>query len=197
MPGPNLLTPKDIAYRVAQGNATAAIADTAGAAKVELGNIESSVRLPLCVGDLHLGWESVLREVLALAGLRAGANRRDRPRDDPLLARLHQRHRSSIQDGQYIAISGPPEDVGTGWFWHDLRPAHLHSTVTYNRLGEGGLGWPVRAAARSARASSRVARWPTYSALIFGILARWGITSFCAPPTLYRMLVHVTSRGTT
>src|ERR1700679_3671771 len=49
MPGPNLLTSKDIAYRLRSAGAVAAVTDAAGAVKVDEAGIE--LRLRLCVGD--------------------------------------------------------------------------------------------------------------------------------------------------
>src|ERR1700727_685461 len=49
MPGPNLLTPKDIAYRCASAAAVAAVTDAAGAVKVDEAGIDLRVRL--CVSD--------------------------------------------------------------------------------------------------------------------------------------------------
>src|SRR5579875_2260673 len=57
MPGPNLLTPKDVAYRVQSAHAVAAITDLPGAAKVDEAAPQLGVRL--CVsgsGTAPAGW---------------------------------------------------------------------------------------------------------------------------------------------
>jgi acetyl-CoA synthetase len=53
MPGPNLLTPNDVAYRLDRGHATAAITDEAGAAKVDQTGASLSVKF--CVGGAPRG----------------------------------------------------------------------------------------------------------------------------------------------
>jgi acetyl-CoA synthetase len=153
-------------------------------AKVELANVESSVRL--CVGEPGSGWES-FGAALALAG--------DGPvpanvthRDDPLLLYFTSgtvSHPKMVEHSHSYGLG----HVGTARFWHDLRPGDLHWTVTdtgWAKAAWGGLFGQLHERACIVQ----VALGRPTSDSIFGILARWDITSFCAPPTLYRMLVH-------
>jgi hypothetical protein len=78
--------------------------------------------------------------------------------------------------------------IGTARFWHDLRPGDLHWTVTdtgWAKAAWGGLfgQMPERAAILNVDLGH-----PDPDT-IFGILASHRVTSFCAPPTLYRRLV--------
>src|SRR4051812_2003947 len=57
MPGPNLLTAQDIAYRLDRGEAVAVITDTAGAQKVNaIAELPASVARRICVGTPPAGW---------------------------------------------------------------------------------------------------------------------------------------------
>ena len=184
MPGPNLLTPKDIAYRFDQTGATAAITDEAGASKVDAAVPDLSARL--CVGGAPSGWLSLEERCRAVGD---GPTPVDPThRDDPLLLYFTSgtvAYPKMVQQSQSYALG----HIGTARFWQDLRPGDLHWTVTdtgWAKAAWGGLFGQMHERA----AILNVALGRPDADTIFGILARHRVTSFCAPPTLYRRLVH-------
>ncbi|MGA2925187.1 MAG: AMP-binding protein [Solirubrobacteraceae bacterium] len=184
MPGPNLLTPKDIAYRFKQTGARAAVTDAAGAAKVDAA--VPGVATRLCVGGAPDGWLS-LRERCAAVG--DGETPADPTgRDDPMLLYFTSgtvSYPKMVQHAQSYALG----HIGTARFWHDLRPGDLHWTVTdtgWAKAAWGGLFGQMHERA----AILNVALGAPDPDTIFEILARHRVSSFCAPPTLYRRLVH-------
>ena len=184
MPGPNLLTPKDIAYRIERTGARAAITDAAGAAKVDAAVAGLPVRL--CVGgEAPPGWLS-WEERLDAAG---DGPTPDDPthRHDPLLLYFTSGTVSYPKMVQHVQSYGLAH-VGTARFWHDLRAGDVHWTITDTGWAKAAWGtlfgqWHERACVVQAQLG------PPDANTIFGILERHRITSFCAPPTLYRMLV--------
>jgi acetyl-CoA synthetase len=184
MPGPNLLTPRDIAYRLDRGHATAAITDEAGAGKVDQAVAPLSVRL--CVGAAPSGWEDFDAACEAAGDGEVPAGVTDR--DDPLLLYFTSgtvSYPKMVQHAHSYALG----HVGTARFWHDLRPGDLHWTVT--DTGWAKAAWGALFGQMHERACIvQVALGRPDADTIFGILARHGITSFCAPPTLYRLLVQ-------
>jgi acyl-coenzyme A synthetase/AMP-(fatty) acid ligase len=185
MPGPNLLTAKDIAYRIANAGATAAITDAAGAAKVDAAAPDLPVKL--CAGgDAPSGW-------LDFEERRAAAGDGETPqdpthRDDPLLLYFTSgtvSYPKMVQHRQSYGLG----HITTARFWHDLRPGDLHWTVTdtgWAKAAWGGLFGQMHERA----CIMQVALGRPDADTILGILARHGVTSFCAPPTLYRALVQ-------
>ncbi len=184
MPGPNLLTPKDIADRLSRAGATAAITDAAGTAKVDAAGHALTARW--CVGDAPDGWAD-----FDLACEDAG----DGPtpenpthREDPLLLYFTSGTVSvpkMVQHAQDYALG----HVGTARFWHDLRPGDLHWTVT--DTGWAKAAWGALFGQFHERACVvQVQLGKPDADTIMSIIARHGITSFCAPPTLYRLLVQ-------
>jgi acetyl-CoA synthetase len=169
MPGPNLLTAKDIAYRVRRAGATAAITDAAGAAKVEAAAPRLVVKL--CAGgDAPAGWHALEH------------------RTDPLLLYFTSGTVSQPKMVQHRQSYGLGH-VSTARFWHDLRPGDLHWTITdtgWAKAAWGGLFGQMHERACIVQA----ALGRPDAATVLGILARHAITSFCAPPTLYRTLVQ-------
>ena len=184
MPGPNLLTAKDVGYRVRSAGGVAAITDPAGAVKVDAAVPALAVRL--CVGGAPSGWEDFAE---ALDGAGDGPVPVDvTAREDPLLLYFTSGTVSYPKMVQHRHAYGLGHVV-TARFWQDLRPGDLHWTVSdtgWAKAAYGGLFGQMHERACIAQ----VALGRPDADTIFGILARHRITSFCAPPTLYRLLVQ-------
>jgi acetyl-CoA synthetase len=184
MPGPNLLTPKDIAYRFDQTGATAAITDKAGAAKVDVA--VPGLRTRLCTGGAPDGWLSFDERCRTIGDGETPSD--PTHRDDPLLLYFTSgtvAYPKIVQHAHSYALG----HIGTARFWQDLRPGDLHWTVTdtgWAKAAWGGLFGQMHERA----AILNVALGRPEPETIFGILARHRVTSFCAPPTLYRRLIH-------
>jgi acyl-coenzyme A synthetase/AMP-(fatty) acid ligase len=185
MPGPNLLTAKDIKDRLIRAEAVGAITNTAGVAKVEAAGV--ALRAKFCVsGDASIAWEA-----FGQACERAGDGETPSDpthRDDPLLLYFTSGTVSLPKMVQHTQAYGLGH-IPTARFWHDLRPGDLHWTVT--DTGWGKATWGSLFGQMHERACIvQVALGKPDADTIFGILARHRITSFCAPPTLYRLLVQ-------
>jgi acetyl-CoA synthetase len=184
MPAPNLLTAKDIAYRLEQTGATVAITDPTGAEKVDAAAPGLGARL--CVGHGPEGWLSLAERCQAIGDGETPAD--PTGRDDPLLLYFTSGTVAlpkMVQHSQSYALG----HIGTARFWQDLRPGDLHWTITdtgWAKAAWGGLFGQMHERA----AILNVALGSPDADTIFGILARHRVTSFCAPPTLYRRLVH-------
>ena len=184
MPGPNLLTSKDIAYRFEQTGATAVITDEAGTSKVDQAGTNLATRL--CVGDAPEGWLSFAERCGAVGDGETPTDPTDR--DDPLLLYFTSgtvSYPKIVQQSQSYALG----HIGTARFWHDLRAGDVHWTVTdtgWAKAAWGGLFGQMHE--RAAILNVALGRPDTDT--IFDILARHRVTSFCAPPTLYRRLVQ-------
>jgi acetyl-CoA synthetase len=187
MPGPGLLTSRDIAYRIGSGEAVAAITDGAGADKLD--EIETElptlrVRIATGVGDRD-GWHD-LGAVMDEAGDGETPEAPTR-QDDPMLLYFTSGTVSHPKMVLHTAAYGLGH-VTTARFWHDLRAGDHHWTVSdtgWAKAAWGGLfgQWHERATV------VQVALGRPDSHTILSILQDHEITSFCAPPTLYRMLV--------
>jgi acyl-coenzyme A synthetase/AMP-(fatty) acid ligase len=185
MPGPTLLTPKDIAYRIEVSSARAAITDVVGAAKVDGTAVDLIARL--CVGGDPAGWTDF---EAASAAVPDDATTPPDPtgRRDPLLLYFTSgtvAHPKMVEHDQTHALA----HIGTARFWHDLRPGDLHWAVSdagWAKAAYGGLFGQMH----ERGCIVQVALGRPAASTILGILARHQITSFCAPPTLYRLLVQ-------
>lgn len=194
MPGPNLLTPKDIAFRIGTAGAVAAVTDPSGAAKLAASPQElPTLRVRVVVDSSH-GEDPVparwvdFNALMASVGDGADLPAAPTHRDDPLLTYFTSgtvSHPKRVTHTQEYGLAHVP----TARFWHDLRPGDRHWTVTdtgWAKAAWGGLFGQMHERATIVQ----VALGRPDADTILGIIARHRITSFCAPPTLYRTLVQ-------
>jgi acyl-coenzyme A synthetase/AMP-(fatty) acid ligase len=193
MPGTNQLTPKDIAYRIRSSGAVAAVADASGAAKID------AIDEPLDSLRHRIGWQPDPESGwLDFDALMAGGGDGELPgaptgKDDPILLFFTSGTVSYPKMVLHGASYGAGH-VSTARFWHDLRPGDRHWTVSdtgWAKAAWGGLFGQFHERATVVQ----VALGKPDADTILSIVAGAKITSFCAPPTLYRLLVQTDFSG--
>ncbi|WP_461208957.1 AMP-binding protein [Desulfocurvus sp. DL9XJH121] len=191
VPSPNLLTVKDIVYRVKTGNISAVICEDSVAATVDAARPQSPT-LKLLVqagpGMLFAGWKHLHRICSGMA------ETFPRPADcpgghDPLLIFF-----SSGTTGQPKMVMHnhlyPMGHYVTGAYWHDLEPGDVHLTVADTGWGKAVWGKMYGQWMAGAAVFVYDFRGKFVPADLLGVMAREGVTSFCAPPTVYRFLIR-------
>jgi len=194
MPGTTLLTARDIAYRLEQAGATAAVTDAQGAGKVD----EAAERLGLeplerlWVGDpgaadaVPPGWSSWA------SGLEAASERppdvEPTRADDPLLIYFTSGTVATKMVLHTQASLGIGHEI-TARFWQDLKPTDLHWTLSDFGWAKAAWGklfgqWAVGAANFLWDLRGK----PDFD-LMLRLLGDHRVTTFCAPPTVFRALV--------
>jgi acyl-coenzyme A synthetase/AMP-(fatty) acid ligase len=188
MPGTNQLTARDIAYRIGVAGASVAITSAEGAAKIDAIEQElPSLRLRIAheVGERD-GWLD-FDAILEAAG---DGDLPDAPtaREDPMILFFTSgtvSYAKMVLHEQSYGLG----HVSTARFWHDLRPGDRHWTVTdtgWAKAAWGGLYGQFHERITNVQ----VALGKPTADTILNIIRDSQITSFCAPPTLYRMLVQ-------
>lgn len=188
MPGTNQLTARDIAYRIGAAGASVAITSADGAAKIDAIEQElPSLRLRIAheVGERD-GWLD-FDSILQAAG---DGDLPDAPtaREDPMILFFTSgtvSYAKMVLHDQSYGLG----HVSTARFWHDLRPGDRHWTVTdtgWAKAAWGGLYGQFHERATNVQ----VALGKPDADTILNIIRTAQITSFCAPPTLYRLLVQ-------
>ena len=185
MPGTTLLTAKDIAYRIERADALVAITDSEGAAKVDDAGARVSHRI--CVGEPpSSGWTS-------FDGLLEGASETG-PSDDPTASSdpmLLYFTSGTVAYPKMVMHTQASYGIGhtiTARYWMDLKPGDVHWTISDTGWAKAAWGklfgqWTIGATVVQMNMGK-----PDPD-LILDTISRNGITTFCAPPTLYRMLV--------
>ena len=186
-PGTNQLTSRDIAYRFRSADAVAAITDAAGVEKVDaIEDPPGSLRHRIAWGGGTDGWEDL--DALMDAAGDGETPTSPTARHDPMFLYF------TSGTVSYPKMVVQPSSyglghIGTARFWQDLRRGDRHWTVTdtgWAKAAWGGLfgQWHERATV------VQVALGKPDADTILSILGRARITSFCAPPTLYRLLIQ-------
>ena len=188
MPATTLCTPHDIEYRLNRAEATVAITDLENASKTEevVASCPSLKHIILLDGPKR-GWINWVDEQAKLSNELEGVE--PTRSDDPLLIYFTSGTVGPPKMVLHTQASYAIAHVVTGKFWHDLKPTDLHwalSDTGWAKMAYGKLfgQWTQGAAILQHNAVGRFD-----ADLTLRVLEKYGVTSFCAPPTAYRMLV--------
>lgn len=191
VPSPALLTAKDIAYRVNFARIRAAIVDHGVVSAVCQAQPDCpglGILLQVGQADLPAGWLDYQTLCDAASA--------DFARPD---------NQAGGSDSLLIFFSsgttGPPKMVEhthtyplghfiTGAYWHDLRPGDLHLTLADTGWGKAVWGKFYGQWMAGAVVFVYDFRGKFDPAKLLQVLAEQKVTTFCAPPTVYRFLVR-------
>ena len=206
MPATTLLTPRDIAYRLNSAEASVVVVDAEGTTKVD----QVAADCPSLRTRVYLagggyggipddprgragGWVS-WAEGLAAAG-DGPPEAEPTSADDPMLLYFTS---GTVAYPKMVLHTQASAGIGhqiTARFWQDLKPTDLHWTVSDFGWAKAAWGklfgqWAVGAA---------VFLWdlrgkPDFDRML-RLIGEHGVTTFCAPPTVYRSLVLLDLAG--
>lgn len=187
-PAPTLLTPHDISYRLSIGGFTLLITDTENAPKVDEAMRDAPVHPACMVVDGHLpGWISYPERIASLP------SHGDLPvvktrSSDPLLIFFTSgttgEPKMVLHDHRY-----PLGHIVTARLWQDLKPSDLHFTISDTGWAKSAWGNLFGQWIEGAAVFVYDIRGKFDPAEIPPILEKYMITTFCCPPTVYRMLI--------
>ena len=193
MPATNLLTPRDIEYRINAAGARFAIVtgDNAGkvdAVRASCPTLERLVVVPRADdGETRPGWTGY-REAMDAAPERFSPGRLTRA-EEPMLVYFTS---GTTANPKMVA-----RDHGyalahrlTARYWMDLREDDVHWTLS--DTGWAKAAWGVLFAPWQAGAAIVLHDGEGFDAdLHLRLVGRLGVTTFCAPPTVYRMFAQM------
>jgi acyl-coenzyme A synthetase/AMP-(fatty) acid ligase len=196
MPATTLLTPRDVAYRVNQSEASVAVVDGEGVAKVDQVAGECpSLRHRIRVADggsreeAGEGWASWAE---GLAAREPTPPEVEPTRsDDPVMLYFTS---GTVAYPKMVLHTQASLGIGhqiTARFWQDLKPTDLHWTLSDFGWAKAAWGklfgqWAIGAANFLWDLRGK----PDYD-LMLRLIGEHGVTTFCAPPTVYRGLVQL------
>jgi acyl-coenzyme A synthetase/AMP-(fatty) acid ligase len=189
VPGTILLTAKDIQYRTQLAQGVAYVTDADGAHKVDQvrGECPTLDQLFQVGGEpVSEGWRSYAKELEEADGSYQAV---DTASADPALIYFTSGTVGNPKMVLHTHASYPIGHQITGRFWLDLKPDDLHLNISETGWAKAAwssfLGpWNMGAALFVQDARGRFNASETLD-----LLESYPISTFCAPPTAYRMLV--------
>ena len=189
IPAPNQLLEKDFSYRFTAGNIKAILCTADGEVKsaVEAAAEKCpSLEYKILVGGEREGWRSFNEEYSLFSS--HFARTEDAPAgDDPMLMFFT----SGTSGYPKIAAHNYKYPLGhfiTAKYWHQVNPEGLHLTIS--DTGWAKALWGKLYGQWLCEAANFVYDFDRFDAeKILPLFKKYGITTFCAPPTMYRMLI--------
>ncbi len=189
VPSAITLSSRDIEYRCNKGNIKLIITDTKNADKIdEIRDKIPSVENFLIIGEDREGWLNYEKEVLPASKYFVKLNGDSETKiTDPLVLYFTSGTtgypKMVLHDHSY-----PLAHKSTAELWHDLEENDIHWTIT--DTGWAKIAWGSIFGQWIIGATVFVYEYERFKPdKVLSLLEEYGITSFCAPPTAYRMLI--------
>jgi len=191
-PAPTLLTPHDISYRLGIGGFALVITDRENAPKVDEAVREGAAQPKCMIVDGEMpGWISYPQENVPVSSKPQGEADMSAVKtrsSDPLLIFFTSgttgNPKMVLHDHSY-----PLGHIVTARLWQDLKPSDLHFTISDTGWAKSAWGNLFGQWIEGAAVFVYDIRGKFDPAEIPPLLEKYAITSFCCPPTIYRMLI--------
>ena len=190
IPSTTLLTARDIRYRINEAEAVGVLTDIQDAPKIEEA-LDRCPTLKLCIlaTGHRRGWLSWDDEMAKASPVLEGVEKTRS--DDTMLLYFTS---GTVSYPKMVLHTQASYAIGhriTATFWQDLKPTDLHWTVTDTGWAKAAWGslfgqWTIGAAVFNHYTRSKFD-----PKLTLRLIEKHGITTFCAPPTAYRMFVQL------
>jgi len=185
MPGTVLLTPRDIRYRLESAEATAVITDAAGVAKVDDAGYDALRQRVVVAGAAREDWvtydeAAACADPFTPARTKAG---------DPAVLYFTSGTTGYPKMVPHTHASYPIGHTVTGKYWLDLQPGDVLWNLSETGWAKAAWSSFFAPLSQGATVFSQDARGKFDGKACLRMLEQYPVTTFCAPPTAYRMLV--------
>ena len=195
MPGTSLLTGKDIAYRVQKSQAKAVIVGEEHCELIDAVR-ESCPSLTtfIVVGEAREGWLS-LEALCADESVEFDRDARPKNTADDTMMAYFTSGTTSMPKLVPRSYGYGLAQVATGLFWMDLQPDDLHWTLTDTGWSKAAWGMLFPQFLLGTAFVLYDGRGAFDADLHLRLIETLGVTTFCAPPTVYRVFANMDLSG--
>jgi acetyl-CoA synthetase len=195
MPGTSLLTGKDIAYRVQKSSAKAVIVGEEHCDLIDAVR-ESCPTLTtfIVVGEARKGWLS-LDDLCTAASDQFDRDARPRNNAEDIMMAYFTSGTTSMPKLVPRSYAYGLAQVATGLFWMDLQPSDLHWTLTDTGWSKAAWGMLFPQFLLGTPFVLYDGRGSFDADLHLRLIKELGVTTFCAPPTVYRLFANMDLSG--
>ncbi len=191
VPSPNLLTPHDIDFRVNYAGIKAVVAEDSVADRVEAARA-SCPTLTVCVqvgsAPLPAGWLDY--ETIRAAAAEDFPRTAEAPGGDDSLLIFFSSGTTGMPKMVEHSHAYPLGHLTTGVYWHNLEPGDVHLTLADTGWGKAVWGKFYGQWMAGATVFTWDFRGKFVPAELLDVMTAHKVTSFCAPPTVYRFLIR-------
>ncbi|MBR7139254.1 MAG: AMP-binding protein [Lentisphaeria bacterium] len=190
-PAPTLLQPHDIRFRINYGKFKAVIADLAGTEKVdEVKSQCPNLEHLITVEGAREGWVDFYKEVKekSYSESELSCGKVATKAKEPMLLIFTSGTSKNPKLVQHT-FDYPFGHLVTGGLWHGLKKGDLHFAVSDTGWGKNVWSNYFGQWMMGATLFIYDIRGKFHAEELLPLLEKYEITSFCAPPTIYRMLV--------
>ncbi|HEY4569309.1 MAG TPA: AMP-binding protein, partial [Kribbella sp.] len=181
IPATTLLTDADLADRITRGNVRAVVTTSSNAGRYA-GIADHCIRV--AIGEPVEGW----LEYADAAGYDGPVPEVDTAADDSLLLYFTSGTTSQPKLVEHTQVSYPVGHLST-MYWIGLQPGDVHLNVS--SPGWAKHSWSNVFAPWNAGATVFLYNYSRFDAeKMLEVLQTYGVTTFCAPPTVWRMLIQ-------
>ena len=190
IPSPSLLTSKDITQRVNYANVSGIICEHSICERVDTAKPECpGLKLLVQVeGELDQDWTEY--QALVESGEPTFARTQDSPGGDDPMVIFFSSGTTGLPKMVLHTFSYPCSHFTTGALWHDLEEGDIHLTLSDTGWAKSVWGKFYGQWMAGAAVFVWDFRGKFEAADLLHIMAENKITTFCAPPTVYRFLVR-------
>ncbi len=191
IPATTLLSTDDLADRIPRGNVRHVVTEAGQTAKFEPVPGDWT-RIAVSIGDEATpdGWISYSDAFTASAEFTADG---PTPASDPLLLYFTSGTTAQPKLVQHTQVSYPVGHLST-MYWIGLRPGDVHLNIS--SPGWAKHAWSNVFAPWIAGATVLILGYERFSAdMLLGALGDCGVSTFCAPPTVWRLLIQADLAG--
>ncbi|MGW1293984.1 AMP-binding protein [Streptomyces sp. NPDC002533] len=182
IPATPLLGPADLRDRVERGRVRHVLVRDADTAKFD--EVPGDYTR-IAVGEEVAGWRSYAEAADAPAAFTPG---RETDADEPLMLYFTSGTTASPKLVEHTHVSYPVGHLAT-MYWIGLKPGDVHLNIS--SPGWAKHAWSNLFAPWTAEATVFIFNYTRFDAgRLMAEMDRSGITSFCAPPTVWRMLIQ-------